>query len=173
MENIFFNSWSSVFRIVLIGVVAYGSLILLLRASGKRTLSKMNAFDFIVTVVLGSILATVLLSKDVALTDGLVAFALLIFLQFAITWLSVRFKAFSGLIKAEPTLLMYRGHFLRQAMRSERVTEEEVLAVLQRWLGHWCWLGGKHTPCFGFLPALLSRQHRSICHAVDGLLPGR
>lgn len=44
---------------LVIGVLAYASLILLLRASGKRTLSKMNAFDFIVTVALGSTLASV------------------------------------------------------------------------------------------------------------------
>ncbi len=115
MEKLFFESWTSVLRTVLIGVLAYGGLIVLLRASGKRTLSKMNAFDLIVTVALGSTLATVLLSKDVALTDSLVAFALLIFLQFAITWLSVRSKSFSQLIKAKPTLLVYQGQFLREA----------------------------------------------------------
>ena len=60
----------------------------------------MNAFDLIVTVALGSTLATVLLTKSVALADGLLAFALLIFLQFALTWLSVRFKPISQLLKA-------------------------------------------------------------------------
>ncbi len=91
----------------------------------------MNAFDFIVTIALGSTLATVLLSKDVALADGLLAFALLIFLQFAITWLSVRSQAFSNLIKAEPRMLLYQGNFLKEAMRKERVTEEEILAALR------------------------------------------
>jgi uncharacterized membrane protein YcaP (DUF421 family) len=106
-------------------------MIVLLRVSGKRTLTKMNAFDFIVTVALGSTLATVLLSKDVAVADGLLAFALLIFLQLGITWLSVRSKGFSKLIKAEPALLVFRGKFLTEAMKAERITEEEILAVLR------------------------------------------
>ena len=131
MENLFFDSWMSVLRTGIIGILAYGGLIILLRASGKRTLSKMNAFDFIVTVALGSTLATVLLSKDVALTDGLLAFALLIFLQYFITWLSVRSKSFSKLIKAEPKLLVYEGKYLKDAMKKERITEEEVLAALR------------------------------------------
>ncbi len=131
MEKLFFDSWNSVLRTLLIGILAYAGLIILLRASGKRTLSKMNAFDFIVTIALGSTLATVLLSKDVALTDGLLAFALLIFLQFAITWLSVRSKSFSSLIKAEPRMLLYQGNFLKDAMRKERVTKEEILAALR------------------------------------------
>ncbi len=41
-------------RVVIIGTLAYGALVLVLRISGKRTLSKMNAFDLVVTVALGS-----------------------------------------------------------------------------------------------------------------------
>ena len=132
MDKIFFTSWASLLRIVLIGILAYASLILLLRASGKRTLSKMNAFDFIVTVALGSTLASVLLSKSVALVDGVVAFGLLIGLQFVITWLSVRLPAVNQLVKADPTLLIYQGEFLRAAMRAQRVTENELLAALRQ-----------------------------------------
>jgi uncharacterized membrane protein YcaP (DUF421 family) len=50
----------------------------------------MNAIDLVVTVALGSTLATVLLAKDVALAEGALAFALLISPQFAVTWFSVR-----------------------------------------------------------------------------------
>ena len=89
----FFESWSRLGRVVVVGVLAYGALVFLLRVSGKRALSKMNAFDLIVTVALGSTFATVLLSKDVALLEGALAFALLIVLQFVLTWLSVRSKA--------------------------------------------------------------------------------
>lgn len=131
MEHVFFSSWSSLARTLVIGVAAYASLIVLLRVSGKRTLSKMNAFDLIVTVALGSTLATVLLTKSVALADGLLAFALLIFLQFSLTWLSVRFTSVSSLIKAQPTLLVYQGQFLRAALKAERITENEILAALR------------------------------------------
>ncbi len=66
----FFDSWSAMGRTVVVGVLAYLALVLLLRVSGKRTLSKMNAFDLVVTVALGSTLATVLLSTSVALARG-------------------------------------------------------------------------------------------------------
>jgi uncharacterized membrane protein YcaP (DUF421 family) len=102
-----------------------------LRVSGKRTLSKMNAFDFVVTVALGSTLATVLLSKGVALAEGVAAFALLVGMQFVITWASVRSGAVSRLVKSEPKMLLYRGEFLRGAMRRERVNEGEVLAAVR------------------------------------------
>ncbi|HLL75255.1 MAG TPA: YetF domain-containing protein [Pyrinomonadaceae bacterium] len=127
----FFESWAGLVRVIVVGALAYAALIALLRTSGKRTLSKMNAFDFVVTVAFGSTLATVLLSKDVPLAEGVLAFALLIFLQFAITWLSVRSARVSRLVKSEPALLLRRGEFLHGAMRRERVNEEEVRSAVR------------------------------------------
>lgn len=127
----FFDNWMGVARTVLVGTLAYISLLLLVRVSGKRTLSKMNAFDLIVTVALGSTLATILLSKDTPLVEGVLALGLLIFLQFSITWLSVRSKTVSRLVKAEPRLLFHKGEFLQKSMKEERVDEGELLQAIR------------------------------------------
>lgn len=129
--EMFFNGWFGVVRVLVVGVSAYFALLLMLRVSGKRTLSKMNAFDLVVTVALGSTLASVLLSKDVPLAEGVAGLGLLIGLQFVITWLSVRWEAVGDLVKSEPTMLVFRGRFLRGAMRRARVTEGEILAVVR------------------------------------------
>lgn len=125
----FFDGWAVLGRTAVVGTVAYLALVLLLRVSGKRTLSKMNAFDFIVTVALGSTLATVLLSSSVSLARGILALFMLILLQFAITWLSVRSARVRHLVKAEPTMLVHKGEFLAGAMRQERITKEEIRAA--------------------------------------------
>lgn len=82
MPIFLFDGWLPVARTLLLGFTTYVGLVLMLRVSGKRTLSKMNAFDLVVTVALGSTLATVLLSKDVSLVQGFVALSLLICMQF-------------------------------------------------------------------------------------------
>ena len=127
----FFNGWSGLYRTTIVGVLAYVALVLLLRTSGKRTLSKMNAFDLVVTVALGSTLATILLNKDVALAEGVTAFGVLILLQFVVAWTSVRFPTARKLVKSEPALLFFRGVFLDESMRKERVTREEVHAAIR------------------------------------------
>ncbi len=132
MDKLFLDDWSDVVRTVAIGVLAYAVLIFLLRVSGKRTLSKMNAFDFIVTIALGSTLATILLNKDVALAEGTTALALLIALQYAVTWSSVRIAWVKRLVTGEPSMLLYQGHLLPDALRKVRVTEEEVRAAVRR-----------------------------------------
>lgn len=127
----FFDGWSDILRVLVVGTLAYAALVVMLRISGKRTLSKLNAFDLIVTIALGSTLSTVLLSKDVALLEGLFAFALLIALQWVVAWLSVRSKTIRGLVKSEPRLLMRRGEMLPTAMRAERISADEVRAAVR------------------------------------------
>ena len=128
----FFSGWSAILRILIVGVLSYAALVLMLRVSGNRTLSKMHAYDLVVTVALGSVLASVILSKDVALAEGLTAFALLIGLQVLITWLTVRSPAIGDLVKADPVLLFYQGRFIRGQMRRSRVVEDEVRAVTRQ-----------------------------------------
>lgn len=127
----FFDNWFELIQILTVGVSAYIVLIFLLLASGKRTLSKWNAFDFIVTIALGSTLATVIMSKDVSFVEGVFALGLLIGLQFIVTWLAVRVKWVKNLIKAEPTMLLDQGQFLPVAMRQQRVSEEEIRAAIR------------------------------------------
>lgn len=126
-----FHSWEGVIRTIVIGILAYTALLIILRTSGKRTLSKMNAFDFVVTVALGSTLATILLSQDVALAEGVAAFVTLVGMQYVITWLSVRSSTIQQFVKSSPSLLFYKGEFFTDTLKSQRVTQEEIYAAIR------------------------------------------
>lgn len=132
MENIFFDSSGSLIRGIIITVLAYLIMVFMIRVSGKRTLSKMNAFDFIVTIALGSSLATVALNKNVPLADGASVFFILIFLQYIITWLSVRIKKIKKLITSQPSLLLYKGEILTGNMKRERITTDEIYVAARK-----------------------------------------
>lgn len=128
----FLESWESLLRVVFVGVSTYVALVVLLRISGKRTLSKMNMFDFIVTIALGSIFATIIISKDVTVARGIVGAMTLILSQYVVTSLSTRFSWFQNLVKGEPSLLYYDNRFLTKNMRKERVTKEEVYQAMRK-----------------------------------------
>ncbi|WP_338895374.1 YetF domain-containing protein [Streptomyces sp. TG1A-60] len=127
----FFDSWNDLVRVLVMAVLAYLILIAAVRASGKRALSKMNAFDLVVTVALGSTLATVLLNRQVALGEGALAFGSLVALQFVTAWASVRCRSVRRLVKAEPTLLLHDGRMFHDVMRRERVTPDEVRQAIR------------------------------------------
>lgn len=130
-----FDGWDDLARILVIGVTAYAALIAILRASGKRTLSKMNAFDLVVTVAFGSTLSASLLDSSVSLSEAVLAFAVLAALQYAITFASVRSERIQSLFKASPTLVFRDGAAIEAALRDQRVTREEILAAI-RAAGH-------------------------------------
>jgi uncharacterized membrane protein YcaP (DUF421 family) len=129
--SMWFDSWSVIGRTLLVGASAYVCLVVLLRVSGKRTLAKLNAFDLVVTVALGSTLATILLSADLALAEGVTALALLVLLQVVVAWGSARLPRGRWVVTASPTLLVDDGVVLDDALLSQRTTRGEVLQAIR------------------------------------------
>lgn len=126
-----YQGWQGPVRTALVGCLAYAGVIVLLRASGKRTLAQLNAFDLVVTVAIGSVLASTLLSKNVSLAQGLAGFATLVALQTLLARASLLWPGVAGLIRAEPALLMRDGEICRAALKRERVTEAELMTVIR------------------------------------------
>jgi uncharacterized membrane protein YcaP (DUF421 family) len=128
-----FDGWPDIGRTLLVGTAAYVALVLLLRLTGKRTLSKLNAFDLVVTVALGSTLATILLSTDVSWAEGVAALALLALLQLVVTWTTVRVGSGGrSVVTGSPTVLVRDGVVLEDTVRSERTTTSELRQALRQ-----------------------------------------
>ena len=130
--GVFFDGWNGLLRTVVAAITSYVGLIIVLRISGKRSLAKLNIFDFVVTVALGSTLATILLSQDVALAEGMTAFVMLIALQRVVARLSVRWVPLRRMIRSNPRVLFQHGQFNRRTMHDERITEVEVDAAIRK-----------------------------------------
>ncbi|MDY9927862.1 DUF421 domain-containing protein [Methanosarcina sp.] len=124
--GVFFNSWNDLGRVLVLGVMGYIALVLLLRVSGNRTLSKLNAFDFVITIALGSSFGALILNKNVALADGIMAFTVLIGMQYVITWLTIRSSTLKRVIRNEPSLVYYNGEYIKNSMKRSRVVEDEI-----------------------------------------------
>lgn len=129
---IFFENWWSLLRILVSAALVYTTLILMLRISGKRTLSDMNIFDFVITVALGTTFSSTIISPDVTILNGLFALALLILLQFSIAWITVRFNPLQHLIKSQPQTLFSNGTYHLATMKHERVSKEEILQAMRK-----------------------------------------
>jgi uncharacterized membrane protein YcaP (DUF421 family) len=129
--GMFFQDWQGIIRTVIVGILAYAVLVFFLRISRKRTLAKLNAFDLVVTVALGSTLSAIVLQESVALAEGAVALALLIIAQFAVTYTSVRSRRFAAIVRSEPALLARNGRYCEATMRRERVTKGEALSAVR------------------------------------------
>jgi uncharacterized membrane protein YcaP (DUF421 family) len=127
----FWNGWQPLLRVVVVGSLTYVSIVAILRLSGKRTLASMNAFDFVITVALGSAYGRILTAKQVSLAEAVTTFALLAVLQMLLSRLESK-NWFYKLVTSQPTLLYYRGNFLEKAMQEQRVREEALLSAVRK-----------------------------------------
>jgi uncharacterized membrane protein YcaP (DUF421 family) len=127
----FFDSWYNVGRTVTLSIIGFAALMTMLRVSGKRVLSKLNVFDFVFVVAVGSVFAATIIEKDVTLVEGLASLATLIGIQVVLAKLAVYSRTAERIINGAPTLLLSNGKFIRHALRKERVTEEEVRAAIR------------------------------------------
>lgn len=118
-------------ELFIIALSSYIAALLLLRISGKRTLLKMNAFDFIITVSLGAVFGSTLINYEENLYKGMYVFFLLLLFQFISSFLSSRYTFFDTLLKAKPTLLFYEGNYYDTVMKRQRVPESEVLQAIR------------------------------------------
>ena len=126
-----FDNWSDVLRILLVGAAAYAALVVVLRVSGKRTLAKLNAFDFVVTVAFGSTLATILLSKDVALAEGVTALALLAALQYGVARVTASLPGLRTGVTARPSYVVSGGALDAEALSRHRLSRAEINQVVR------------------------------------------
>ena len=126
-----FDSWSAVLRIALVGVASYVALLLLLRVGGKRVLAKLNAFDLVVTVAIGSMLASAVLGKDITYSDALTGMVLLIGAQWLLTRVTTSLPGGRKFINAEPTLVLVEGEIVESALSRMRLTRGEVMQAVR------------------------------------------
>lgn len=132
MKDLFFKDWESLYHIAIVAIVSYLALFLFIRISGKRTLAKLNAFDFVVSVTLGSTLSSMILKK-VTVAEGCVALIIIIALQYLLAYFAKKSKTMEKAINSSPTLLFYNGEFLKDAMQKDLITEEEIYAEIRQY----------------------------------------
>jgi len=132
MEDLLFKNWESVWHVAVCAVLAYLILFLFIRISGKRTLAKLTAFDFVVTVTLGSTLSSMILGK-VTLAEGAAALVIIISLQYILAWTARESETLEKVINSSPTMVFYDGKFIEDAMKKEVLTREEIYAEIRKY----------------------------------------
>ena len=125
MDKYFGISLESAIAICLTATGIYVAVILFTRLAGKRSFSKMSSFDFAMTVAVGSLIATTVLSPSVTMLQGVVGLAAIYLLQISAAVLR-RFNVFKQAIDNSPLLLMDGDKVLHENLKKARVAESDL-----------------------------------------------
>ncbi|MHA6278624.1 DUF421 domain-containing protein [Salinimicrobium sp. CAU 1759] len=130
MKEWFSISWESVIVLSVNAIGIYLAIIIFTRLTGKRSFSKMSSFDFAMTVAIGSIIASTILSGSVGLVTGVIGLALIYGLQIAVATLR-KYKAVTKIVDNSPLMLMDGEIILKENLIKARVTEGDLRSKLR------------------------------------------
>lgn len=130
MEEWFTTSWDAIIAVAINAVGIYLGIIVFTRIAGKRSFSKMSSFDFAMTVAIGSIVASTVVSKSVTLPTGIVGLAFIYGLQVLVAFLR-NFKGVTGAVDNSPLMLMDGKEILKENLYKAKVTEGDLRSKLR------------------------------------------
>lgn len=139
MENYFtvnaselFAPTVSVAEVVVRTLVLYFGLLVLLRVIPKRQVGRSPPTDLLFVILVGNFAADGIAKRAESLTDVLVVLVAVLLLAYALDWLAYRVRWVRWLILEPPTCLVRDGRVLKSSLRSEMMTEDELMRELRR-----------------------------------------
>lgn len=112
------------------GTVVYLALFLYFRLL-RRGAGGVGIADLLVIVLVADASQNAMANEYHSITEGLVLVLTIGFWDYLLDWLGYRHPLFERLLRPKPLLLVSHGRLLRQNMRREMITEEELLALLR------------------------------------------
>ncbi|AZQ66153.1 DUF421 domain-containing protein [Silicimonas algicola] len=129
VDNSFMDA---VLRGTVLSAVGLTWIVFLVRIVGLSSFSKMTNFDFVMTIAMGSLLATSSQSETwLAFAQSLAAIATLFAVQVILAKARLRWPRVRRTLQNRPVLLMRDGHFLEHEMRAQRVSRGDLLEKLR------------------------------------------
>ncbi len=113
---------------VLRAAAVYLFVLVVFRISGKRSLSQISTFDFILLLIIGEETQQALMGADFSIVKAWVAIGTLIALDTVLSWLEGRSRAFSRLVGSLPVVVLENGKLLEDRAKREGITLSEILA---------------------------------------------
>ena len=127
-----FDGWASVARIAILASASYVLLLAALRVAGAQALGKMSAYNAVITIALGSIIATIPLGTGVTLADGVAVIATYLGLQRGLRRVLKMRPRWQRFAKNEPIIVVWDGVQLDEQMQIVDVTGNEVHAAVRK-----------------------------------------
>jgi len=118
--------------LVLRAIIVYLVVFLFTRVLGRRELSSLQPFDFILLVVIGDLIQQGVTQNDMSVTGVVIVVTTLALAQVGISYLSFRFKRMRPLLEGEPIVLVENGRIIEENLCRERLTHDDLAKQARR-----------------------------------------
>ncbi len=119
-------------EIVARGITVYVVVALVIRFIPKRQAGDVSPNDLIALIIVGSLGADAIIGEVAAILDVLLMIVVVLLLDYLINLLEYYFPRFRRIAQDTPTLLIHDGALLKENLRKEKLTEQELAASLRK-----------------------------------------
>lgn len=128
----FFHSWADIGRAVVSTAIVFLLIVAILRVVGAQAIARMSGYDMVATVTLGSVVATVAVTRGVTIGEGIASLLTLVALQWVLRSLQARWLVAHHAVRQPPLVLVWEGTLLEDRLRSSRISADEVRAAVRK-----------------------------------------
>ncbi len=115
--------------------VIYLFLLVLFRLTGKRMLSELSTFDFILLLIISEATQNALVDDDKSLATGMAVILTLVMLEVAMSYLKKRFKPLEKIMEGAPVVLVDRGKVIEEHLTKTHVSRDDILQTARQHRG--------------------------------------
>jgi uncharacterized membrane protein YcaP (DUF421 family) len=120
---------------VLRAAAIYAFLLLIFRIAGKRSLSQITTFDFVLLLIIGEATQQALLGNDFSITNALLIIVTLVGVDIGMSLWKQRSPALEKLVDGVPLVIVEEGKPLKDRMDKARVDEADILTAARELQG--------------------------------------
>jgi uncharacterized membrane protein YcaP (DUF421 family) len=112
---------------VLRAAAIYAILLIAVRLSGRRTLSELTTFDFILLLVISEAVQQGLVGDNKSVTSAIITVVTLVLINVGFSFVKTRIPWVEKFIEGVPTVLVENGQPLTDRMKKARVSEDDIM----------------------------------------------
>jgi uncharacterized membrane protein YcaP (DUF421 family) len=120
---------------ILRAAAIYLFLLVLFRIAGKRSISQITTFDFVLLLIIGEATQQALLGEDFSMTHAFIVIIALVGLDVGMSLLKQRSERLEKLVDGVPLVIVDDGKLLRDRMERARVSEDDILTAARELQG--------------------------------------
>ncbi|WP_085522272.1 DUF421 domain-containing protein [Tuberibacillus sp. Marseille-P3662] len=112
-------------------LIAFIVVLTFARLMGKKQISQLTFFDYIVGITIGSITATLAINQNIRIIYGLIGLFVWGILPILFGWLSIRSNIFRKLVEGSPTKLIENGQVLERNLHQAKMSVDDLTTMLR------------------------------------------
>lgn len=117
---------SNVLSLILTTTIMYFIVTIAMRLMGKRQVGELSTSEIAVTLLISEVATMPITDNEASVWNGIISIAILVLLEFIISYLDLKFSVVTQITQGKPTLIIREGKIIENALKKSRLTLSEL-----------------------------------------------